>query len=101
MGGKDCKKLVTALQWNDKTDNDDLDWVAKAAAERGLETPEIVKQRSKLLHESLFYYKAYDDLYECSWADCKLYADHYGKNVDELWRILIKTRVELSKKPSK
>lgn len=71
--------------------------MAKAAKERGQPVPEIIKSKPKLLPESIFYYKAYDDLYDCSWSECKQYAEYYGKQVDDLWKVLLKVRVGVSK----
>lgn len=71
--------------------------MAKAAKERGQPVPEIIKSRPKLLPESIFYYKAYDDLYDCSWSECKQYAEYYGKRVDDLWKVLLKVRVGVNK----
>ncbi|AQZ54566.1 UNVERIFIED_ORG: putative tail assembly chaperone [Proteus phage VB_PmiS-Isfahan] len=50
--------------------------------------PDVIKNRPELLKESIFYYRAYDDLFECGWSDCKQYAEYYGKDVEQLWRII-------------
>lgn len=71
--------------------------MAKAAKERGQPVPEVIKNRPSLLPEAIFYFKAYDDLYDCSWVDCKTYAEYYGKRVDDLWRVIMKVRAGMRK----
>lgn len=97
MGETDHKKLIDFLQWNRKTDGDDLDWVAQGAAARGKAVPAVVKNRPVLRPDAIFYWNAYLDLMTAEWSTCERYARCYNADVQFLWSLLIKLRAVGSK----
>lgn len=99
MGEADRKKLIDFLQWNRKTDGDDLDWVTQGAAARGKSVPAVVQKRPVLRPDAVFYWNAYLDLLETDWVACERYARCYNVDVQFLWSLIIKMRAAGSEKP--
>ena len=89
------KKLVEVLTFLMRNDGDDLDWVARQAAERGLAPPEILKDKPELLPTLQFYWQAFNELLSdvtyqsIPWSSIDSYARRYNVQF-ETFRYIIR-----------
>jgi len=75
------------------------DWVAKAAAKRGLGCPSFLSERPKLKHHLIFYWNAFWTLSTCRpigmgegpipWTSVAQYVETYDlPDLDSMWSII-------------